>query len=142
LFVIKLGSKEYKKVENNCVTIKRIWNDGEKLTIKFDIGLEEIKGGKSYSGKIALQRGPQVLALDQSLNQNIVNSSTDTTKNRVWAFNPNAKSSSELLPKQWIGRQAYSFTLSNKNKLVLVPFADASQTGAEIKVWMPLKPIE
>lgn len=63
-------------------------------------------------------------------------------KNKVRSFKPNGTSCPEMLPKQWIGKQAYSLTLNNSNKLILVPFADASQTGASIKVWMPLKPIE
>jgi hypothetical protein len=30
--------------------------------------------------------------------------------------------------------------MDHNNQLVLVPFADAGQTGASLKVWMPLKP--
>jgi DUF1680 family protein len=141
-FVIKVGSQEYKKVENNCVTIKRTWTTGEKLTINFDIPLKEIQGGKSYPGKTAFQRGPQILAFDESLNNDLINSNSKEMQNSLWTFKPNGTSCSELLPKQWIGKQAYSFMLTNKSKLVLVPFADASQTGASMKVWMPLKPIE
>ena len=50
----------------------------------------------------------------------------------------------DLLPEQWIGKQAYSVTITDskrfneKEQLTLVPFADASQTGGSIKVWMPL----
>ena len=50
----------------------------------------------------------------------------------------------DLLPEQWIGKQAYSVTITDsksideKEQLTLVPFADASQTGGAIKVWMPL----
>ena len=49
-----------------------------------------------------------------------------------------------LLPVQWIGKQVYSVTVTGskhhgeKEQLTLVPFADASQTGGAIKVWMPL----
>ncbi len=141
-FVIKMGSQEYKKVENNCVTVKRRWTSGEKLTIKFDIGVQEIQGGKSYPGMMAFQRGPQVLAFDESLNQEFINANSKEMENSMLTFKPASTSCSELLPKQWIGKQAYSFMLTNNNKLVFVPFADASQTGAAIKVWMPLKPIE
>jgi DUF1680 family protein len=140
--VIKVGSQEYKKVENNCVIVKRRWASGEKLTIKFNIGLQEIQGGKSYPGMMAFQRGPQVLAFDESLNQEFINANSKEMENRLLTFKTAISSCSELLPKQWIGKQAYSFMLTNHNKLVLVPFADASQTGADIKVWMPLKPIE
>jgi DUF1680 family protein len=141
-FVIKVGSQEYKKVENNCVRVKRRWTSGDKLTIKFNIGVQEIQGGKSYPGMMAFQRGPQVLAFDESLNQEFINANSKETENSLLTFKPASTSCSELLPKQWIGKQAYSFMLTNHNKLVFVPFADASQTGASIKVWLPLKPIE
>jgi len=55
-----------------------------------------------------------------------------------------SKSNPALLPVQWIGKQAYSAsTIDNdksdvKHKIILVPFADAGQTGGSIKVWMPL----
>jgi DUF1680 family protein len=141
-FVIKVGVEEYKKVENNCVTIKRVWTSGEKMTINFDIPLNEISGGKSYAGKTAFQRGPQVLTLDESLNQELLKANAKELGNAIWSFKPIETSCPELLPKQWIGKQAYSLMLSSGKKLILVPFADASQTGASIKVWMPLKPIE
>jgi hypothetical protein len=54
------------------------------------------------------------------------------------------KSSGLVLPANWIGKQAYSIPVVNKNiadhkpQLVLVPFADASQSGGAMQVWLPL----
>ncbi len=141
-FVLKIGAEEFKKVSNNFIVIKRIWKSGEKIKISFDIPLQEITGGNSYPGKTAFQRGPQILALDESLNQSLINSGSNELKQSLWNYNPAGKNCSALLPKQWIGKQAYSYLLDHKNQLVLVPFADAGQTGASLKVWMPIKPIE
>ncbi len=141
-FVIKVGAEEFKKSTNNFIIIKRIWTSGEKIKISFDIPLKEIAGGNSYPGKTAFQRGPQILAMDESLNQNLINAGSNDLKKSLWTYNPDGKNCSELLPKQWIGKQAYSYMLDHKNQIVLVPFADAGQTGASLKVWMPLKPNE
>jgi hypothetical protein len=52
-----------------------------------------------------------------------------------------------ILPKQWIGKQAYSIHIlgDKKNKttqeLIVVPYADASQTGGRVKVWLPVNAI-
>jgi DUF1680 family protein len=141
-YKIKVGAEEFRKVTNNLIIIKKTWTSGEKIKISFDIPLKEISGGNSYPGKTAFQRGPQILALDESFNQNLIKSDSIELKQSLWAFNPDGKNCSELLPKQWIGKQAYSYLLDHKNQLVLVPFADAGQTGTSLKVWMPLKPNE
>jgi hypothetical protein len=44
-----------------------------------------------------------------------------------------------LLPAGWIGKQAYTASIMNKTgRIILVPFAEASQTEGEIRVWLPL----
>ena len=46
---------------------------------------------------------------------------------------------SAILPNNWIGKQAYSLdVLNKKDKIVLVPFAEASQTEGDMRVWLPL----
>jgi len=45
------------------------------------------------------------------------------------------------LPKNWVGTLAYSTDISTsdnkKQSILLVPYADASQTGGFSKVWIP-----
>jgi hypothetical protein len=59
-----------------------------------------------------------------------------------------ANRSGILLPQNWIGKQAYTVTVLDeknntlKQSLVLVPFADASQTEAGMKVWLPFVAIK
>ena len=44
-----------------------------------------------------------------------------------------------ILPENWIGTQAYSVntTVDGKTEnIILVPYADASQTGGEVTTWL------
>jgi hypothetical protein len=52
------------------------------------------------------------------------------------------KVSKPMLPKGWIGSQLFSVSAFYKGKAVnlnLVPYADASQTGGDIRVWIKKK---
>ena len=138
-FVAKVGNKEYKGNPNEFVTITKTWKSGEKISVKFDMPIQEISGSKSYPNQIAFQRGPQVLALDKSLNSEKAFDLLVNLKEKVAVKNPNTANESKILPKNWIGNQAYSVDILNKNeKIYLVPFAEASQTEGEMRVWLPV----
>ncbi len=142
-FVARVGNKEYKGNPNEFVTIKRVWKPGEKINIKFNMPVLQIAGGKSYPNQIAFQRGPQVLAADKSFNTEqafdfIANSKENLSIRKLGVTNE-----SNILPKNWIGKQAYSIDILNKKeKLYLVPFAEASQTDGDMRVWLPLNIIK
>ena len=39
-----------------------------------------------------------------------------------------------------LGKQAYSIDMLNKKeKIILVPFAEASQTDGDMRVWLPVQ---
>jgi len=103
-----------------------------------------INGGKSYPGLIAFQRGPQVLAFDDALNSKVDKDSV-LKPQEYFAESPQDKTNTGFLPQHWIGEQAYTVNVVDKNKnptkgpLVIVPFADAGQTGGTVAVWMKLK---
>ncbi len=138
-FVAKVGNKEYKGKPNEFVTITKTWKSGDQISVKFDMPIQEISGGKSYPNQIAFQRGPQILALDKSLNSEKVFDLLANSKENILIKNPNAANESKILPKNWIGNQAYSVDLLNINeKIYLVPFAEASQTEGDMRVWLPL----
>jgi len=133
-FVAKVGNKVYKGEANQYLIINRIWKSGEKIKISFNMPVQILDGGKSYPNKIAFQRGPQVLAFDSSLNENSV-----LETNQKFTFQKfESKNSSALLPKQWIGKQVYQVKIATDEYINLVPYADASQTGGVVKVWLPL----
>jgi hypothetical protein len=139
-FMAKVGDKEYKGTANSYLIIERVWKSGEKIKIYFKISIQIITGGKSYPGQIAFKRGPQVLAFDDSLNTEFLKKYSLGSEQKLLVEMPEGKGNADLLPNQWIGKQAYAVKIvdGEKNAFVMVPFADASQTGGAIKVWMPL----
>lgn len=138
-YTAKAGDKVYKGLPNQFVTINKTWKPGEIINIKFDMPVQQIAGGKSYPNQIAFQRGPQVLAVDKSLNAEQVFDLIANSKENIAAGKPNAANQSNLLPENWIGKQVYSIDILNRTeKLYLVPFAEASQTDGDMRVWLPL----
>jgi DUF1680 family protein len=136
-FVAKIENKEFKGSPNTYLTIKRTWKTGDKIKISFQMPIQTLAGGKSYPNQLAFQRGPQVLAFDEALNSELLKETIQITQ-------PNGINNAALLPKQWIGKQAYSIQNVDKNrqKIIIVPYADASQTGGVVKVWLPLNIIK
>lgn len=139
-YTAKAGNKIYKGIANQFLTITKNWKPGEKVMISFDMPATTIPGGKNYPNQVAFQRGPQVLALDGSLNSAVVNDLFSNFKEGISIDNPSLANESKLLPANWVGKQAYSVNILNSNeKIVLVPFAEASQTDGEMRVWLPLQ---
>lgn len=135
----KVGSKVFEGSANQFITINKYWKAGEKIMIHFDMPLKKIAGGKSYPNQMAIQRGPQILALDKSINSVYVNELIFNSNKTVIA-NPILKNETKILSSNWVGNQAYSLGIENKNeKIILVPFAEASQTEGEMRVWLPLQ---
>jgi DUF1680 family protein len=143
-FIAEVGDKEYKGTANEYEVIKRVWKPGDTIKVSFNIPIQILSGGKSYPGQIAFQRGPQVLAFDSSLNIELLKKYQFGLNEKLLVEKPQGITNTDALPKQWIGNQAYSVTITGskknevKQQLTLVPFADASQTGGAIKVWMSL----
>jgi DUF1680 family protein len=139
-YTAKAGGKIYKGTANQFITITKNWNPGEKVMISFDMPIKTLAGGKSYPNHVAFQRGPQILALDGSLNSSHTNELITNSKEGISIENTNLANESKLLPINWIGKQAYSIDIMNKNgKIILVPFAEASQTEGDMRVWLPVQ---
>ncbi len=144
-FTATVGGKVYKGLPNQNLIINRSWKSGEKIKVSFQMPVQILTGGKSYPGQIAFQRGPQVLALDSSLNTEVLKAYSLESDQKLLTEKPVGESGAALLPTEWIGRQAYTANITGKTntaknqQLVFVPFADASQTGGTLKVWLPLK---
>lgn len=139
-YTATIGNKVYNGIPGQNLIINRKWKSGDKITVFFQIPVQIISGGKSYPDQIAFQRGPQVLAYDDSLNPEII---IDSEKKLLVEI-PENRSTDNMLPKQWIGKQLYQVNVAGNNMnvetrhIILVPFADAGQTGGALKVWMPL----
>ncbi len=118
---------------SELTTIERVWKKGDKIDIHFSIPIKIIDGGKSYPRHLAIQRGPQVLAFDQSLN------TVDAGKVTINPEKLQLKAVADILPQGWIGSQAYEIDATvdgSPTKIILVPYADASQSGGVITTWL------
>jgi len=136
-YTATVQGRVYKGQPNQFITINKNWQPGQKVMIHFDMPLTIIAGGKSYPGQFAFKRGPQILAADKSLNTATVN---NLFLNTTTVAAPTLTNTTAVLPAHWIGTQAYSLNLlPANNKLIVVPFADASQTDGDMKVWLPVQ---
>jgi uncharacterized protein len=135
-FTAIVNGKKYSTPSVGYLTISRLWKPGETIIIDFDIPVKIIHGGHNYKDFIAFQRGPQILSADSSLNRtnplSIIPKQLQLPKIIL-------SETSSVLPDGWIGSQAYSFAEGNGSNLVLVPFADAGQTGSKTQVWISLR---
>jgi DUF1680 family protein len=119
---------------NNLVSVNRTWKKGDRVTIKFDMPVTVLDGGISYPGMIALQRGPQVLAFDKAINK------AEATAVQLVASNLVLQEAAMSLPKNWIGKQGYVVpNAAGGENILLVPYADASQTGGIVATWLKKK---
>lgn len=118
--------------------LQRVWKPGDKVEISIDVTVQVLDGGKSYPGCVAVQRGPQVLAFDATLNT----AEPDTAELKSTnAANVKMNDASAKLPAEWKTRQAYEVE-AKTGRFVLVPFADAGQTGGKYRVWLGPLPTE
>ncbi len=106
------------------LTIERRWKDGDTVAIRMDMTVHVIPGRPTYNQSVAIQRGPQVLALEESLNPTVP--SMDTAGPAA------ADAPLRELSKQ---PQTYAIDGAHGRPLVLVPFAEARA----YRVWL-MKP--
>ena len=139
-FTATAGGRKYTAVEGGYLIIRRKWVSGEKIIVDFELPVKIIPGGKNYNNFVAIQRGPQILSADSSLN-NIY--PYFISRKQLQSGEIILNSSVNRLPADWIGGQAYHLSVKNdpgeNSGLVLVPFADAGQTGAQMQVWIPVR---
>ena len=133
-FKVKVDGHAYNGIQGQYLNMDQTWNQKTTIQISFDLTEQVLDGGKSYPGYIALKVGPQVLAVDQALNPEC----RDLDKIRMDTPHP-LRLSKSLLPEGWVGSQIYSTKATydgNPVDLKMVPFADAGQTGGDIRVWI------
>jgi len=134
-FKATVHGKVYSGKPDQLIKIASHWKAGDQIAVTFDIPVQVLPGGKSYPNEIAIKRGPQVLALDATLNKALDDKYTIST-------GPTLISQGKL-PADWLGKQVYQLPVLGrsgvKSALTLVPYADASQTGGHSSVWIPAK---
>jgi DUF1680 family protein len=133
-FTATAGGESYHGTPGKFLAINREWKPGDEVSVDMDLTVRVIPGGPSYPYSVAIARGPQILALEQSINRNLLD---------LQAAGPRGKDvklvdARSKLPPAWPGGQAYSLdgvAGGKARELLLVPFAEASTC----RVWL-LKP--
>jgi len=128
-FTATVAGKTYQGKPGEFLKIEREWTPGEKVTIAMEMTVRLLPGGKSYPGLMAIQRGPQVLALDASLNPGVA---LDTAALKISGKRVHLTAISDALPSGWAGDQVYAVESQDGKRLLLAPFADAG----DLRVWL------
>ncbi len=70
-FQASVDGKRYQGTPGEFLRLDRKWKQGDVVMIAMDMTVKMLDGGAEYPGHIALQRGPQVLSLEERLNPNV-----------------------------------------------------------------------
>lgn len=136
-FKANVDGKNYAGIPGKYLNIDQTWNKNSIIKVSFNLNEQILDGGKSYPDYIALKVGPQVLAVDQSLNPEIVDLDKLSLDSSKLLSLPKTN-----LPSGWIGDQIYTTKAFYEGKsidLKLVPFADAGQKEGDVRVWIKKK---
>ncbi|MBC7508232.1 MAG: glycoside hydrolase family 127 protein, partial [Ferruginibacter sp.] len=131
-FKATVNGKILKGIPGTYLNIDETWNKNSIIKVSFDLKTVRLDGDISYPNSTAFKTGPQVLAIDKTLNPLLVN--LDDVRMGSAALPVVSKT---LLPKGWIGSQVFKTKATYNGKpidLILVPFADAGQTDGEVRV--------
>ena len=127
----KIGTDALHGKPGELLVIDRDWKPGDRIDIDMDMTVRVLPGGPSYPFSVAVQRGPQVLALEQSLNPGVADLQIAGPRSTGVTLSDSAS----RLPATWLGKQAYAMdgvVAGRQRELILVPFADARS----YRVWM------
>jgi len=117
-FQAVVGQRTYQGRSGSLLRIDRSWQPTEQVRIHMGMPLKVLDGGRSYPGKMALKRGPQVLATDSTVTDN-------EGKLPRWG---------------WFGGQLYTVRGATQegteHTLSMVPFAEAGQARGDYDVWV------
>jgi len=133
-FIARIGADTYKGKTGQLLAINRKWSAGDKVEITFDMPVQVLPGGKSYPNSVAIKRGPQVLAIDKSLNKEIAGLNTVN-----FAKRDNLVAADSALPADWDWKEAFYADMKVNNidqRVVLVPFSEAGQKSGDVGVWI------
>ena len=137
-YAAKIGDQIYNGVPGQFLRIPRLWKSGDAVDIRMHFPLVVLKGGKSYPNHRALKYGNQVLTADAHVNG--LNNPDDLVFDAK--VDPQLDVYTGEMPENWVGDQAFvsnAVKTPDGEKIILVPYADAGQTGGDIRVWIKMK---
>jgi len=108
-FTARVGNQSWTGKAGEFLAIRRAWTRGDVVRISMDLPLRLAPYREGRADKVCIVRGPQVLAVDQNIEQ------------------------IRQLPGGWFGRQIYTVKAVQREQVrefVMVPFAEAGQTMA------------
>ncbi len=123
-FTVTAGDQHYTGRRGQYLVIKRQWKRGDTVAIKIGMAVKLVRASANDTATVAIQRGPQILALSKELNPQIGNFSAfsfpvqDVSQEAVTSA-PNG------MQGDWQGDQLYKVQGIAKEPLVFIPFADA-----------------
>ena len=133
-FSATVGGKTYSGRKGSLLKIERKWTAGDRVAITFFMPTQIIPGGLSYPNAVAIKRGPQVFAIDKGLNPGV------DSLNHIRYTNLDLLTNEQnSLPESWTWKEAYALPMNvngKAQKVILVPFAEAGQSAADIEVWI------
>ena len=133
-FKAKIGSDVYPGNPGDLLAIRRSWEPGDRVSVTMDILVDILPGGASYPNAIAIQRGPQILAVDKGLNPGI-----DTAVMIRYDGGNQLADAKSTLPADWNWKEAFYIDAKvgdTQKKIVVVPFAEAGQQQGNVEVWI------
>jgi len=108
--------------------VTRVWKSGDRVDVAMDLAVRFANGGRSYPGHIAVERGPLLLALEQSANRQLPGIQSAALKQGGEPLSEERVGVYSLAGVVRIGDETRDATLR------LVPFAEAN----EYRIWIPL----
>ncbi len=133
-YTATIDGKQYQGKPGEFLKIDREWQPGDQVNIEMDLTTHVVPGGPSYPYSVAIARGPQILALEQAVNRDVVDLQAAGPRSAAVKLTD----AGSVLPPNWHGTQAYGFdgeVAGQPHTLILVPFSDART----YRVWL-LKP--
>jgi DUF1680 family protein len=130
-FEVRAGSRKLTGVRGEMLAVSQRWQGSSTLEIQMDLPTRIWSGAPTYPDYALVQRGPQVLALEQTLNPTV------PYLHRV-ALGDSLVRQMATVPTGWAGRQLYEVDgvaglpsdadqlRFERRSLCLVPFADAN----------------
>ena len=149
---IKLNGKklETKAGADGYTVIKRTWEKGDKVELNFKLEQKVIMGDHLNEGKVAIMYGPLVLAADEAMlgADGLTISSVAIGSPELTSLAIKPEPAPESI-RSWPNDQVYLLDAVLRRhtstaragvpiKIQLTTFADASSTGKNYKVWLPL----
>lgn len=134
-FKATVNGKVFQGSVGSYLEINRKWLNNDKVTVSFNLPAIEIPGKFfSYPSSFAVQRGPQILAVDKNFTHYSPFHPITRKQEQTELIHYDA-----VFPKSWLGDLAFMTNWNfegTSEPVILVPFAEAGQNDEMFGVWI------